>query len=173
MLLGALLTAIGVRAVRGRRHAAALVLTAILLVVPLAAFAGSLVLPFTFSNGTIADANAVNANFAAVETSVDDNDARISQLSARFGTNTSSAQAGYGGECVLGQVWLVAGFRSSGIPAIGQILSIAQNSALFSLMGTTYGGNGTSTFALPDLRGAAPSGLTYVICTVGIYPILF
>ena len=38
----------------------------------------------------------------------------------------------------------------------GQILSIAQNTALFSLLGTTYGGNGTQTFALPDLRGRVP-----------------
>src|SRR6478609_2582952 len=38
----------------------------------------------------------------------------------------------------------------------GQSLSIAQNTALFSLLGTTYGGNGTTTFALPDLRGRAP-----------------
>jgi len=35
----------------------------------------------------------------------------------------------------------------------GQILPINQNQALFSLLGTTYGGNGTTTFALPDLRG--------------------
>lgn len=35
----------------------------------------------------------------------------------------------------------------------GQILSIAQNQALFSVLGTMYGGNGTTTFALPDLRG--------------------
>ena len=40
----------------------------------------------------------------------------------------------------------------------GQILSIAQNTALFSLLGTTYGGNGQTTFALPDLRGRAPIG---------------
>jgi microcystin-dependent protein len=40
----------------------------------------------------------------------------------------------------------------------GQILSIAQNTALFSLLGTTYGGNGTTTFALPDLRGRVPVG---------------
>ncbi|MEO6391218.1 MAG: tail fiber protein, partial [Pyrinomonadaceae bacterium] len=40
----------------------------------------------------------------------------------------------------------------------GQILSIAQNTALFSLLGTTYGGNGTTTFALPDLRGRVPIG---------------
>ena len=35
----------------------------------------------------------------------------------------------------------------------GQLLAISQNTALFSLLGTFYGGNGTSTFALPDLRG--------------------
>lgn len=40
----------------------------------------------------------------------------------------------------------------------GQIMSIAQNSALFSILGTTYGGNGQTTFALPDLRGRAPIG---------------
>ncbi len=39
------------------------------------------------------------------------------------------------------------------LPANGSLISIAQNTALFSLLGTTYGGNGTSTFALPDLRG--------------------
>src|SRR5215471_21069671 len=38
----------------------------------------------------------------------------------------------------------------------GQILSIAQNTALFSLLGTMYGGNGQTTFALPDLRGRVP-----------------
>jgi microcystin-dependent protein len=38
----------------------------------------------------------------------------------------------------------------------GQLLSISQNTALFSLLGTTYGGNGQTTFALPDLRGRVP-----------------
>lgn len=38
----------------------------------------------------------------------------------------------------------------------GQLLAIAQNTALFSLLGTTYGGNGQTTFALPDLRGRVP-----------------
>lgn len=41
----------------------------------------------------------------------------------------------------------------------GQLLAIAQNQALFSLLGTTFGGNGVSTFALPDLRGRAPVGM--------------
>lgn len=38
----------------------------------------------------------------------------------------------------------------------GQLLSIAQNTALFSILGTTYGGNGQTTFGLPDFRGRAP-----------------
>lgn len=38
-------------------------------------------------------------------------------------------------------------------PCSGQVISIAQNTALFALIGTTYGGNGQTTFALPDLRG--------------------
>ena len=38
----------------------------------------------------------------------------------------------------------------------GQLLPISQNTALFSLLGTTYGGDGKSTFALPNLQGAAP-----------------
>lgn len=40
----------------------------------------------------------------------------------------------------------------------GQIMSIAQNQALFSLLGTTYGGNGQTTFALPNLEGRVPVG---------------
>jgi microcystin-dependent protein len=40
----------------------------------------------------------------------------------------------------------------------GQIMPISQNTALFSLLGTTYGGNGQTTFALPDLRGRAAIG---------------
>jgi microcystin-dependent protein len=40
----------------------------------------------------------------------------------------------------------------------GQFLPINQNQALFSLLGTAYGGNGTTTFALPDLRGRTPIG---------------
>jgi microcystin-dependent protein len=38
----------------------------------------------------------------------------------------------------------------------GQLLPLSQNTALFALVGTTYGGDGKSTFALPDLRGRAP-----------------
>ena len=41
----------------------------------------------------------------------------------------------------------------------GQLLPINQNQALFSLLGTTYGGNGQTTFALPDMRGRVPVGM--------------
>jgi len=40
----------------------------------------------------------------------------------------------------------------------GQLLPISQNTALFSLLGTTFGGNGTTNFALPNLQGRAPMG---------------
>ena len=40
----------------------------------------------------------------------------------------------------------------------GQLLAISQNTALFSLLGTTYGGDGRTNFALPDLRGKVPVG---------------
>ena len=50
--------------------------------------------------------------------------------------------------------WSVRGWAL----AQGQLLSIAQNTALFSLLGTTYGGNGVQTFALPDLRGRVALG---------------
>jgi microcystin-dependent protein len=47
----------------------------------------------------------------------------------------------------------------------GQTLAIAQNDALFNLIGTTYGGDGVNTFALPDLRGRVPihQGSSFVI----------
>ncbi len=52
----------------------------------------------------------------------------------------------------------------------GQLLPINQNQALFSLLGTLYGGNGMTTFALPDLQSLAPAGVSYVICTTGVFP---
>ncbi len=77
-----------------------------------------------------------------------------------IGNNTSAAQAGNGYECVMGSVSLTASPGvGEGIPGKGQILSIAANSALFSLLGATYGGNGSTTFALPDMRALAPNNL--------------
>lgn len=60
----------------------------------------------------------------------------------------------------LGEVKLFAGNFAPVSYAIcnGQLLSIAENNALFALIGTTYGGDGQVTFALPDLRGRIPVG---------------
>ena len=61
-------------------------------------------------------------------------------------------------EPYIGQIIMFAGdFAPKGWQFCqGQLLSIAQNSALFSILGTTYGGDGRTTFALPDLRGRVP-----------------
>ena len=53
----------------------------------------------------------------------------------------------------------------------GQLLPINSNPALFSLLGTTYGGDGVTNIALPNLNaGALQPGLNYIICMNGIYP---
>ncbi len=60
----------------------------------------------------------------------------------------------------LGQLMLVGfNFNPTGWElAQGQIVSISQYTALFSLLGTQYGGNGTSNFALPNMQGVVPVG---------------
>ena len=59
---------------------------------------------------------------------------------------------------MIGEIRMFAGtFAPQGYAFCnGQLLSIAQNTALFSIIGTTYGGDGQTTFGLPDLRGRAP-----------------
>ena len=59
---------------------------------------------------------------------------------------------------IIGTIMIFAGnFAPRGFAfCSGQLMSIQQNTALFSILGTTYGGNGVSTFALPDLRGRVP-----------------
>lgn len=61
-------------------------------------------------------------------------------------------------EVYLGEIKMFAGnFAPRGFALCnGQLLSISQNAALFSILGTTYGGNGTTTFALPNLQGRLP-----------------
>ena len=61
----------------------------------------------------------------------------------------------------IGEIFLFAGnFAPAGFALCnGQLLPIAQYTALFSILGTTYGGDGRTTFALPDLRGRVPVGV--------------
>src|SRR5437870_3225030 len=84
----------------------------------------------------------------------------------------------------LGQITMFGGNYAPRHTAlcIGQILPINQNQALFSLLGTTYGGNGQTTFALPNLQGRVPmhfgrghvqgesSGQTAVTLTISQMP---
>lgn len=64
---------------------------------------------------------------------------------------------------MLGEIKIFAGNYAPRGWALchGQLLSISQNSALFSLLGTNYGGDGRTTFGLPDLRGRVPVGEGY------------
>ena len=93
---------------------------------------------------------------------------------ALFGRSTNKAATGSGGAtCTLGEILLTAGNTAPAgtLLANGQLLSISSNAALFALLGTTYGGNGTTTFAVPNLKKSAPDGLSYSICaTAGIFP---
>lgn len=73
---------------------------------------------------------------------------------------TNFSQKAEAQECFIGEVRMFAGnFAPRGWAlAQGQLLAISSNSALFSILGTTYGGDGRTTFGLPDLRGRSPIG---------------
>lgn len=68
---------------------------------------------------------------------------------------TCSADPLLGSICITAYNFCPRGYADTH----GQLLSIAQNTALFSLLGTTFGGDGQVTFALPDLRGRVPRGV--------------
>ena len=94
---------------------------------------------------------------------------------AIFVPGTWSPAQAQGDEPFLGQTLYVAfNFPPKGWALCnGQTLAISQSQALFSLMGTTYGGNGTSNFQLPNLQGRAPlhqgtgGGGSYVLGQTG------
>lgn len=72
-----------------------------------------------------------------------------------FGNHAAKGQ-----DAFLGEVRIFAGNYAPTNWALcqGQLLPIASNAALFTIIGTTYGGDGRTTFALPDLRGRIPVG---------------
>jgi hypothetical protein len=90
------------------------------------------------------------------------------------GTGAASPSTSGGAQCTMGEVTLFAQ-HGAYLPnnyeiAKGQMLPIMNNEPLFTLLRTEYGGNGTSTFALPNLQSLAPNHLTYAICVTGIFP---
>jgi hypothetical protein len=92
----------------------------------------------------------------------------------KFGTYTNLGRSILNGPtCLIGQIQLTAGSYAAGgsVLASGELLPINQEySQLFLVIGTTYGGNGTTTFAVPDMRAIAPNNMTYSICYAGIFP---
>lgn len=97
------------------------------------------------------------------------------EFATDFGTE---AVPGWGtgfSDCMVGEIRLAAANYSYTRPADGSLLPIEDNEALFSLIGTLYGGDGETTFALPDLRAVTPQSangqpLVYSICVNGIFP---
>jgi Phage Tail Collar Domain/Collagen triple helix repeat (20 copies) len=127
----------------------------------------------TGAAGSPGTPGATGATGAPGELTKAEGDARYEPKSS-FGGSNELTIAGGGGppDCVLAEIRLMAGdvYPAGTLPAKGQLLSIAADTALFSLIGTTYGGNGISTFALPNLTDLGPGDTNYVICVQGIYP---
>jgi microcystin-dependent protein len=93
---------------------------------------------------------------------------------------TNGNGAAYGGAtpfeydtslCQIGDIVLsVNGYGTGAMPADGRLLAIESYVPAFSVLGTNFGGDGSTTFGLPDLRPFAPRGLQYSICVEGIFP---
>lgn len=78
-------------------------------------------------------------------------------------------------EGTIGEIRLFAGTFAPRNWAFceGQLLPIDQNTALFSILGTQYGGDGRTNFGLPaldNLKGARGTEVRYIICLVGMFP---
>ncbi|MBB5056055.1 hypothetical protein HDF16_000724 [Granulicella aggregans] len=103
--------------------------------------------------------------------------ANLTAISGQLSTTNGVAYLGsdrfvFPGSCVIGDVFLSVNGYGSGnaLPADGRLVPIQNNTALFSLIGINFGGNGTSNYALPDLRAFAPKGMQYSICLNGTFP---
>tara|TARA_A100000171_G_scaffold36126_1_gene34790 strand:+ start:2479 stop:3093 length:615 start_codon:yes stop_codon:yes gene_type:complete len=103
-----------------------------------------------FTQGLLIGMNLILATFLLMgAVSVDKND-------SFSGANSESKS--FSADPLLGEITMFAGnFAPRGWAFCdGRLLAISQYSALFSILGTTYGGDGRTTFALPDLRGRVP-----------------
>jgi hypothetical protein len=95
----------------------------------------------------------------------------LSKNLAQTGAFLGSDLFVYQASCQVGDVVLsVNGYGEGALPADGRFVLISPYEALFSLIGTNFGGDGLHNFALPDLRANAPKGLQYSICVNGIFP---
>jgi len=147
----------------------------LLIITAITANAAVISKPYTFTAGTAISASEVNADFDALYSESNAQNTRLTNLEANslgkttvrylicyqgiYPTRPSVAAPGIdpsiGGDGGIGEIAMFAGnFDPAGWFACdGRLLQIQDYAALYSIIGTTYGGNGTTNFALPDLRG--------------------
>jgi Phage Tail Collar Domain/Collagen triple helix repeat (20 copies) len=113
--------------------------------------------------GPAGPAGTIPANLTALSNNLSTNGVAFTGAESFVSAACSSMNVG---DIVLS----VNGYGSGALPADGRILTISGNTAVFSLLGINFGGDGITTFALPDLRSLAPKGLQYSICMDGIFP---
>jgi len=136
-------------------------------------YAATISKPYDFTDGTIISADQVNADFNALYTEINSKETRLAALETNdhgklqlryiiaYGGVFPMHDEGTGGSVgdqFLGEIRVFAvTFAPTGwMFCEGQILQISSYTALFAIIGNQYGGNGTTTFALPDLRGKVP-----------------
>jgi hypothetical protein len=100
----------------------------------------------------------------------------LTALSGQLSTTNGVAYLGatrfaFPGTCTIGDVFLsVNGYLGNAYPADGRLIPISGSTALFSLIGINFGGDGLTNYAVPDLRAFAPKGMQYSICAFGVFP---
>ena len=169
-LIGGLLGAAAVLYRKQLSKAAATCAVVALAIAPLMSLATPTTLPHSFMNGTVAEAGEVNANFEELRDAFNATSGRLGPFRTLF-----EGPFPTGSDCqgkLVGEVWLFAGtFEPRGaVFARGQLLSVSQYPVLFSVLSNNYGGDGRTTFAVPDLGGLEPDGVSHVVCVKGIYP---
>jgi microcystin-dependent protein len=136
-------------------------------------YAATISKPYNFTDGTVISAGEVNADFNALYTESNSKETRLATLESHdhgklelryiiaYSGVYPMRDDGTGGsevEQFLGEIRMFAGnYAPQGwMFCEGQILQITDHMALFSIIGCTYGGNCSTNFALPDLRGKVP-----------------
>jgi acyl dehydratase len=131
--------------------------------------------------GVAASGYLTSTGTAANSSELGGSPASAFEPSGNFGDSSLSFGQGNqtGATCTVGEVVLDAGvvYANNWLPADGRVIPIAGNTALFSLVGITYGGNGTTNFGLPNLsyldprsQGNGSAAPQYIICVSGTFP---
>jgi acyl dehydratase len=131
--------------------------------------------------GVAASGYLTSTGTAANSSELGGSPASAFEPSGNFGNSSLTFGQGNdtGATCTIGEVVLDAGvvYANNWLPADGRLIPIVGNTALFSLVGITYGGNGTSDFGLPNLsyldphsQGNGSAAPQYIICVSGTFP---